>query len=228
MGIDRRAAFAIGHAAHGLGIADFGVDHVLPAQQAGGFARAGDIHPRRHFRHRAAVDHLCAVKLGDLVAHAGDRGARLAGKEHDFKLKVARIKPLLDGDLRQMQRIGRRRVEGRRLDHVEPLHAARRHAGRAGAERKAFGAKPLGAGERAPASHIERENRGHADAVAGAKPHAPHDAGVRVGDGAPVVASDGKGGGPAGGAAGAVNVENVLLGNAQVVAERRQARLRLA
>src|ERR1700738_2943625 len=47
-------------------------------------------------------------------------------------------------------------------------------------------------------------------------------------DVAPVVASDGKGGGAAGGAGGAMDVEDLRLGNADVVAERRRPILRSA
>ena len=91
---------------------------------------------------------------------------------------------------------------------------------------KAARAEPLGAGQRAPASEVEREDRGDADRVAGPQPHRPHDPGVRVGHGAPVVAPDGERGRPPGGAAGAVDMEYVGLGNAKIVAERRRPRLR--
>src|SRR5438552_14184256 len=56
----------------------------------------------------------------------------------------------------------------------------------------------------------------------------PHDPRMRVGDVAPIVAADGEGGRTAGGAGGAVNVEDLRLGNAEIIAERLHPLLRLA
>src|SRR6202521_131910 len=226
MRVDRRAALAVGNAPHGRGIAYLGIHHVLPTQHAARLARAGDVHPRRHLRHRAAIDHVRAVESRDLVAYAGNRRARLAGEEHDLQPEIARIEPLLGRDLPKVERIGRRAVECRRLDHGEPLRAARRHSGHARAEWKALRAQALRARERAPASQVEREDGGDADRIARPQAHAPQHAGMSVGDRAPVAAPDGERGRPAGGAAGAVDVEDLAVGHAQIVAERGHALLR--
>jgi len=228
VGIDRRAALAVRHAPHGLGIAHLGVDEILPAQHAGGLGRAGDVHPRRHLRHRAGIEHLGAVELGDAVADARDRSSGLTGKEHVAQAEIARIEPFVESRLGKVQRVGRRAVEARRLHGIEPLRAADRHAGRAGAKRKRLGAQPLGAGQRAPAPEIEAEDRSHANHVARPHAHRPHHAGMGIGDGLPVAAADRECRRAPGGAAGAVDVVDLVVGNAQVIAERRRRGLRLA
>src|SRR5215470_5801751 len=127
-----------------------------------------------------------------------------------------------------MQGISRRAVKCGWLDHVQPMHQTRRHSRCAAAEGETLRTQPLGASERAPASHIQRENCGNADRVAWPQTHCPHDTGMRVGYRSPVTAADGERCRTAGRAACAVNMEYFVGGDAQIVTERRCSRLRVS
>ena len=186
MGVHRRSSLPVGDPTHGFGVAHFRVDDVLPAEHSVRLGRTCHVHPRTHLGHGAAVVNLGPVEPLDALADGRDRGAGLAGEEHDFDLHVARVQALVFRDLGEAQGVGRRTVEGGGLQHVEPLHAARRHAGRAGAKRERFCAEAFCAGERPPTPHIERKYSGNTNRIPGAQTHAPHDTRMRVGYSAPV------------------------------------------
>ena len=226
--IDGRAALAVRHAVEVGRIADLGIDDVLPAKHPGRLFRATHVHPGRDLRHRAGVVDLAVVGLLDPVLDAGYRRSRLAGEEQPPDPEILRIDALLLRHLREVERERGRPVERLRLHRVHPLHRPRRHPRRAGPERERLAAQPLGTRKRTPAPHVEAEDGGDEDHVAGTDAHAVHDPRVRVGDVAPVVTADGEGGGTAGRAGGAVHVEDLRLGNAEIVAEGLHPLLRLA
>ena len=74
-----------------------------------------------------------------------------------FSPKSRGSRPSSARDLRQMQRVGRRAVERRRLHQVEPLRAARRHAGAPAPNGKHLAPSRSAPAERAPAAHVEAE-----------------------------------------------------------------------
>ncbi len=80
----------------------------------------------------------------------------------------------------------------------------------------------------APRAQVEAEDRGDEHGVAGTDAHAPHDPGLRVGDRVPVGAPDAERRRAAGRSGRAVDVVDLAVRDAQVVAEGRHARLRVA
>src|SRR5947209_3013489 len=82
---------------------------------------------------------------------------------------------LLAGGARDVEGIGGRAVERRRTQAAHQLDPALGLAADPRAERDHGRAERLGAGERAPAAEVEREERADEDRVAGPDPERPHD-----------------------------------------------------
>ena len=139
MSVDRRPLFAPADTGIGIRVADLSIDHVLPQQHAISLLTAGGVHPRRHLRHGAAIDHLGCVKFLDAVFDAGDRRPRLAGKEQQVEAEILGLDAFRNSHLGQVEGIGRRTVERLRFGHLHPRGGARRHAGGSGTEGKCFG-----------------------------------------------------------------------------------------
>src|SRR5262249_28906718 len=95
-------------------------------------------------------------------------------------------------------------------------------------EWKCAGPDPLHAGQGAPGTHVEAEERANQNAIRRPQPSAPEDPGVRLADALPIIEADSEDRGAAGGAAGGVNARHLAGIDAQVVAKGRIGGLRRA
>src|SRR5205085_9642065 len=82
--------------------------------------------------------------------------------------------------------------------------------------------------ERAPRAHVEAEEGADQHQVVRTDARRPEDARVRLADALEVVAADAEDGGPAGGAAGAVDARHLRAIDAEIIAEGRMRGLLFA
>ena len=145
-------------------------------------------HPGRHLRHAARVDADAAEGVLDEPLGRRDAGPGLAREEEDPEAEAPRVDALAARRLREVERVGRRPVEGGGTDLARPLDRRQRLALDPGAEGEHRRAEALPAGEGAPGAHVEAEERADEDAVARPDADRPEDPRVRLADPRPVVA----------------------------------------
>src|SRR5215212_1744737 len=209
MRIYRRTFMTVWNWLEALGIADLGVDQVLPEMHARPLTALAQMCPGGHLRHTARVVTGGSERVLDPLAGGRNSCPRLSREEKNTQAELARIDALGSSNLRQIQGIGWSAVKGRWPSLTHPARREQCLPWRTCAEGKRRGAKTFAARQRRPAAHVQREEGANEDRIVRPNPHRPQHAGVGIGDPVPIIFADAEGSGLAGGAAGSVNPGNL-------------------
>ena len=161
VGIDRYAFAAQGDRCFSCGVHHFRVDQVQPqVHPTGEVAAPGIAHPGRHLGHSALVNDVAAEGVLDFFARGGHACAGFTGEEHQAERKVfTRVEAHPLRGFSQVEGVGGRGVQRRRLDHGCPLDRSFGLTGRAASEGKAGGSQSFGPYQCAPTADVQAEHR---------------------------------------------------------------------